>query len=160
MPWYFRGAGNFRVFYKPAHVGGPALPHQDNAYFNFLPPYGFVVWIALDQVTLANGAVHFSRGWHRLGQLPHNHTGNPRFGRAVMTTPDPTHHPETPVLLNPGDASLHHFLTVHRSGPNRTDHNRRGFVMDYRAGSAEPDQNASAEQEAYKENVFKQFGVM
>ena len=35
------------VFYKPARVGSPALYHQENAYFNYLPPYGLVMWIAL-----------------------------------------------------------------------------------------------------------------
>lgn len=148
------------VFCKPARVGGAAAAHQDNAYFNFLPPYGLVVWIALDEVTLANGAVHFAQGSHQLGKLPHEHTGNPLFGRALVGTPNPTRHPEVPALLNPGDASIHHFLTVHRSGPNRTDRSRRGFVMDYKAREAERDENANADQEAYKKDVYRKSGAM
>ena len=148
------------VFYKPARVGGPAAPHQDNAYFNFLPPYGLVVWIALDEVTLANGAIHFVQGSHQLGNLPHEHTGDPLFGRAIAALPDSTQYPEIPALLKPGDASLHHFLTVHLSGPNRTDNNRRGFVLDYKAGEAKLDVKAKAEQKAYKENVYKKSGAV
>ena len=148
------------VFYKPAGVGTPAALHQDNAYFNYLAPYGLVVWIALDEVTLENGAIHFTRGSHRLGNLPHEHTGNPLFGRAISEPPDPTQYPEIPALRNPGDATVHHFLTSHRSGPNQTDRNRRGFVMNYKAIDVPFDEQAHAEQEAYKERVHKESGAM
>lgn len=148
------------VFYKPAGVGTPAALHQDNAYFNCLPPYGLVVWIALDEVTLQNGAIHFTRGSHRLGNLLHDQTGNPLFGRALATPPDPQQYPEIPALLKPGDATLHHFLTAHRSGPNQTDRNRRGFVLDYKAFDAAYDTQAQAEQQAYKERVYKDSDAM
>lgn len=148
------------LFYKPAHVGGAALYHQDNAYFNYLSPYGLVVWIAMDDVTLENGAVHFARGSHRLGDLPHDETGVALFTKALGPTLDPEQHPEVPAILERGDASVHHFLTAHRSGPNRTDKNRRGFVLDYKAQNAKINEQIQKEHEAYKARVFTQSGAL
>ena len=38
---------------------------QCAAKFVFLPPFGFVVRITLDEVTFANGAVHSAQGSHQ-----------------------------------------------------------------------------------------------
>ena len=148
------------VFYKPARVGSPALYHQENAYFNYLPPYGIVAWIALDETTLENGAVHFARGSHRLGDLPHAQTGKALFSKALDGVPDKDRYPEVPALLRRGDASIHHFLTIHRSGPNLTDRNRRGFVLDYKAKSALVNQDSSRAHQEYKEHIFRQEGAL
>lgn len=148
------------VFYKPARVGSPALYHQENAYFNYLPPYGLVIWISLDETTLENGAVHFVRGSHRLGEIPHVRTGLPLFTKALSDPPDPELYPEVPALLQPGDASIHHFLTVHRSGPNNTDSHRRGFVLDYRGRSTEVNQEASQSHEAYRKRIYRKAGAL
>jgi ectoine hydroxylase-related dioxygenase (phytanoyl-CoA dioxygenase family) len=147
------------LFFKPPKVGGPALYHQDNAYFTFKPPHGLVVWIALDDVTIENGAVHYSRGSHRLGDIQHEETGVILFGKALAQPPDPKTYPETPAVMKRGDASIHHFLTAHRSGPNRTEHGRRGFVLDFRSVDAEADEAATAAQEAYKDSVYQEFGA-
>ena len=148
------------VFYKPARVGSPALYHQENAYFNYRPPYGLVMWIALDETTLENGAVHFIRGSHRLGEMPHVRTEIPLFTKALSEPPDPELYPEVPALLQPGDASIHHFLTVHRSGPNNTDSHRRGFVLDYRGGSTEVNQEALQSHEAYRKRIYRKAGAL
>ena len=144
------------VFYKPARVGSAALYHQENAYFNYLPPYGIVAWVALDDTTLENGAVHFARGSHRLGELPHAETGKALFSKALDSVPNRDLYPEVPALLRRGDASIHHFLTIHRSGPNLTDKNRRGFVLDYKAESALVNEETSRRHQKYKEHIFRQ----
>ena len=148
------------VFYKPARVGSPALYHQENAYFNYLPPYGLVMWIALDETTLENGAVHFVRGSHRLGEIPHVQTGLPLFTKALSEPPNPERYPEVPALLQPGDASIHHFLTIHRSGPNNTDSHRRGFVLDYRGRSTTVNQEALQSHEAYRKRIYRKAGAL
>jgi len=121
-------------------VGSPALYHQENSYFSYLPPYGLVLWIALNKTTLKNGAVHFAKGSHRLEEISHIRTGLPLFNKALPKPPDPSNHPEVSALLERGDASIHHFLTVHQSGPKQTKFNRHGFVLDYRARSAQINQ--------------------
>src|SRR6056297_1812371 len=51
-------------FNKPARIGSPVPPHQDNAYFCQSPPDVLTVWIALDPATEANGAVQYALGSH------------------------------------------------------------------------------------------------
>ena len=148
------------VFYKPARVGSPALFHQENAYFNYMSPYGLVLWIALDKTTLKNGAVHFIKGSHKLGELSHIRTNLPLFSKALPGPPDPLKYPEVPALLERGDASIHHFLTIHRSGPNKTPLNRRGFVLDYRARSAQINQTETETHEEYKKEIQRNSGAL
>ena len=106
-----------------------------------------------------NGAVHFARASHRLGEIPHAQTGLPLFTKALSQPPAPELCPEVPALLQPGDASIHHFLTVHRSGPNNTDSHRRGFVLDYRGRSTEVNQEALQRHEAYRKNIYRESGA-
>ena len=137
------------VFYKPAHVGSAAPYHQDNAYLHFDPAEGAVVWIALDDVTLENGAVHFARGSHLGGERPHDETGVPLFSKGMASSPAADEYPEVPALLRRGDASIHHILCAHRSGPNLTDQNRRGFVVNYKSVRAQTDPIRAAAHAAY-----------
>eukprot|EP00928_Gymnodinium_smaydae_P057064 TRINITY_DN40339_c0_g1_i1.p3 TRINITY_DN40339_c0_g1~~TRINITY_DN40339_c0_g1_i1.p3 ORF type:complete len:142 (+),score=28.91 TRINITY_DN40339_c0_g1_i1:609-1034(+) len=54
---------------------------------------------------------------------------------------------EVPAPLQPGEASLHSFLTVHRSGENRCSWPRAGLAIRYMAGDvkrARGDQRESA----------------
>ena len=148
------------VFYKPALVDSPALYHQENSYFSYLPPYGLVLWIALDKTTLKNGAVHFAKDSHRLGKISHIRTGLPLFNKALPKPPDPSNHPEVSALLERGDASIHHFLTVHRSGSNQTKFNRRGFVLDYRTRSAQINQRDAETHEEYKKGIYRKSGAL
>ena len=47
---------------KDAHSGGELRWHQDYAYWPLGQPNAVTVWIALDDVTVANGAVRMARG--------------------------------------------------------------------------------------------------
>ena len=47
------------TFNKPARVGSGVPYHQDNAYFCLAPPDALTLWIAIDEVTIENGAVYF-----------------------------------------------------------------------------------------------------
>lgn len=124
------------VFYKSAKVGSPAPYHQDNAYLHFEPADGAVIWIALDDTALENGAVYFSGGSFELGDLPHHETDVKIFSKGLTPQLDLVRYPETPALLKRGDASVHHILTPHRSGSNKTDDNRRGIVLNYKGVNA------------------------
>ena len=140
---------NSEVFYKPAHVGSAAPYHQDNAYLHLEPAEGAVVWIALDDVTLENGAVHFASGLHCAGEQAHFETGVPLFSKGMTSPPDTAKYPEVPAVMNRGDASIHHILCAHRSGPNRTDQNRRGYVANYKSVRAQTNEARAAAHAAY-----------
>lgn len=58
------------TFNKPARIGSGVPYHQDNAYFCQTPPDMLTLWIAIDQVTVENGAVYFIKGSHKLGMQP------------------------------------------------------------------------------------------
>ncbi len=126
-------AMNGEVFYKPARVGSAAPYHQDNAYLHLEPAEGAVVWTALDDVTLDNGAVHFAKGSHQAGDLSHDKTGVALFSKGMSEPPDVRKYPEVSAVLKRGDASMHHILCAHRSGPNHTHQNRRGYITNYKS---------------------------
>jgi len=118
------------LFAKPARVGSAVPYHQDNAYFNLAPPDSFTCWIALDAATEENGCVYHCRGSHRARPWPHvasGVTGNSMKADQVRGPLD-----EVASILAPGDAMLHHCLTLHRSEPNRSGKERRGLLMVYK----------------------------
>jgi ectoine hydroxylase-related dioxygenase (phytanoyl-CoA dioxygenase family) len=144
------------VFYKPARVGTPAPIHQDNAYLQYDPPEGVAVWIALDKASVENGCIWYAKGSHKLGNLPHVKGDKPPFSKMLVQPPDPALYPEAPALLQPGEAVLHHVLTVHRSAPNLTDRNRRGLVLDYKGVNAQVDEPAHARHMAFVAQLHEQ----
>lgn len=66
----------------------------------------------------------------------------PPFSKRLATALDPAAYPEVPAVIKAGDAVIHHILTVHRSGPNQTQRNRRGLVLNYKGIHAQEDQQA------------------
>lgn len=134
-------------FNKPARVGSPVPPHQDNAYFCQRPPDVLSVWIALDPATEANGAVEYFLGsQHEL--LPHKPSGikGNSFGLADQAVAD--HFPSFLGTVDAGDVLVHHCQTIHRSQPNRSEHPRLSLVIVYRAAHTRPDEDL---QRAYQQ---------
>jgi ectoine hydroxylase-related dioxygenase (phytanoyl-CoA dioxygenase family) len=125
------------LFAKPAQVGSAVPYHQDNAYFNLVPPDAFTCWIALDRSTKENGCVYYCRGSHRDTPLPHVASGV--AGNSMMAKNAPSGPDEITGLLEPGDAMLHHCLTLHRSEPNRSAHARRGLLIVFRGAHCRTD---------------------
>jgi len=129
------------LFAKPAQVGSAVPYHQDNAYFNLTPPDSFTCWIALDASTGENGCVYYCRGSHRAPPLPH--IGSGVAGNSMMAAFAPERPDEVAGLLAPGDAMLHHCLTVHRSEPNRSLRPRRGLLLVYHGQHCRTDPEAA-----------------
>lgn len=113
---------------KPPSIGTPKPPHQDNAYFCVEPADAVITcWCALDDATIENGCMRYIPGSHQLGLVEH---------RWIPDTPH-----QVPVGVDEGQAVavpmqaggviIHHSLTLHCSGPNRTLHWRRPFICHY-----------------------------
>ncbi len=128
------------TFSKPARVGSVVPHHQDNAYFCLVPPDCYTLWIALDASTLENGCVRFALGSHRR-EVPHGPSGV--AGNSMMAVGELAGFDEVPAILAPGDATLHHCMTMHRSEPNRSEHPRRALVIVYKAAHCQVDPNAN-----------------
>lgn len=106
--------------------------HQDLTYWGLNRPDDLVsVWVALSDARIANGAMRFVRGSHRVGQVAHHDTfGIDNLlsrGQEISVTYDAAE--EVAVELEPGEMSLHHGLTFHGSGPNTTDTRRLAIVL-------------------------------
>ncbi len=115
---------------KPARVGGSVAWHRDHTYTGYLTPARLVsVRLALGPCTRASGCLEVIDGSHL-----HGATGELRAfteGGVVELAEDRAHewHDRVVALeLAPGDLSLHHCLTLHRSGCNTSPHTRKTLV--------------------------------
>jgi phytanoyl-CoA hydroxylase len=123
-------------FHKPARVGSGVPWHQDNAYFCLAPPDALTMWVAVDEVTMENGAVRYLPGTH-LGPL-RLHCASGVKGNSMRLDGEPGHaeSDEVPALMKPGDVAFHHCQTLHASHPNQSDHSRRGLLLVFRGAHA------------------------
>ncbi len=120
------------LFAKPARIGGAVPYHQDNGYFNLIPPDALTCWLALDDSGLENGCVYYARGSHRQGLLPHKASLVPGNSWGLARVPDSSELDEVPGIIRRGGAMLHHCLTLHRSERNLSDRPRRGLLIVYK----------------------------
>ncbi|HWB99936.1 MAG TPA: phytanoyl-CoA dioxygenase family protein [Bryobacteraceae bacterium] len=117
-------------FDKPPGNNKGTPPHQDGFYFCLSPNEACTFWIPLDEVDADNGALTYVRGSRHLGLLPHNATSVLGFSQGLARDPSGT---GEAVLASArrGDVLVHHSLTVHYAGRNKTERRRRsvGFVF-------------------------------
>jgi ectoine hydroxylase-related dioxygenase (phytanoyl-CoA dioxygenase family) len=100
--------------------------HQDNGYGRLEPPTDVTVWLALTDADEHNGGLYVVPGSHRLGLLEHGQAGvNPLLRESVAAGD------AVAVPLRAGEAVAFSGLTVHGSGPNRSDRPRTGFYARY-----------------------------
>lgn len=123
---------NLQYFNKPPSKSLPTPPHQDGYYFKLCPPHALTMWLALDEVNETNGCVMYLPGSHRLGLREHQKTDTLGFSQGIPRYPSNDEQAmEVAILAKPGDLLVHHALTIHRAGQNRSKHqNRRalGFI--------------------------------
>lgn len=121
--------------------------HQDNAYQFWSPPEAIGVTLALDESSQESGAITCLSGSHTMGVFPHQPSGVLGASRGLVDPPAADEYAEEVLTLNPGDISLHHVNTIHRTGPNRTPHQRRNLGFSYHSSLASPDKIALAQYE-------------
>ena len=127
------------IFAKEPGDGALTTWHQDATYVALHPPEGLTLWLALTPSQPESGAVEFLPGSHAGGQRPHARgRGGPRnmllAGQEAELSPaDAASAARGGVIasLAPGEASLHHLLTVHRSGANASASRRVGIALRY-----------------------------
>jgi ectoine hydroxylase-related dioxygenase (phytanoyl-CoA dioxygenase family) len=111
--------------------------HQDYWYWRLASePRMLTFWIALDDVDESNGCMQFIPGSHGCGLLE---SGNyfDRNRDAQTKALEAQGLAMTPISchLRAGHASAHHCLTLHGSGPNRTERPRRSLAVHMMDGS-------------------------
>jgi hypothetical protein len=134
-----------QLLYKPP--ADPSAPtnigwHQDRHYWQVWEKGSelFTAWVALSEVTPESGPMRFVRGSHRWGYLG----GSDFYGQdhaaqqAAFPIPEGAAWEEVAACLPPGGVSFHHNLTLHASGPNRSDLPRRSFALHMRTERSRP----------------------
>ena len=118
------------------HGDGSAVEwHQDWAFYPHTNDDLLEVGIALDDMTVENGALMVMPGSHR-GQTWNHHQDGLFVG--AITDPTFTGDSAVPVTVGAGGITLHHVRMVHGSRPNRSTQPRRMFFVGFCATDAWP----------------------
>lgn len=121
-------------FIKEANSDKVVSMHQDLTYWGFGDTSDQVTaWIALSPSTVESGCVDLVKASHKNSILPHTdtHADNNMLSRGQEVDVEVKDEDRTPIILQPGEMSLHHGLTIHGSKQNRTNDRRIGFAIRY-----------------------------
>ena len=107
-------------FIKEAETASFVSWHQDSTYWGLSTPDVATAWVALTPSNLENGAMAVIPGSHTMDQIPHHDTFAQdnllTRGQEIMVEVDESE--AVPLVLRPGEMSLHHVRLVHGSPPN------------------------------------------
>lgn len=129
-------------FIKEPHTRHFVSLHQDLTYWGLGETQKMVTaWLALSPATLASGCMEFVAGSHKQAILPHEDSVNELnlLSRGQEVRADVAPEDRIPILLQPGEMSLHHGMTIHGSGPNQSDDRRIGVVIRYMSTDVRPE---------------------
>lgn len=127
-----------QAIYKPGTASGPSTRvgnvgwHQDYGFWQCASTTNMcTAWIALQDTDLRNGGMRTVVGSHKWGLIEGSDTFNNRdletlAARYAAQGGSPWL--DEPCLLQAGQASFHHALTFHGSGPNTSDSPRLSLV--------------------------------
>ena len=137
------GTDDVRVFWdktfsKPPIQDGTrqSVWHQDWPYLP-IDRRGFLAfWIAVEDVSVASGAMRFVPRSHRLGPLGRLDLVGREHELEDILRPDDLAVVGEPVTipLSAGEATVHDGLTLHGAGPNLSDRPRRGWSIVFLPG--------------------------
>ena len=127
-------------FNKPPRTNHPTPAHQDNFYFNLIPPNVLTMWLALEDVDEDNGCLRYVRGSHLVGRRPHARSDVLGFSQGITDYGPDDESRETAMILKANDLIVHHGWTIHRADPNRSaTRHRPSFAIVFRGVSCQVD---------------------
>ena len=127
------------ALYKEAGTGGSLKWHQDHPYWPLAQSNSCTAWVALDDVTIENGAMRMAAGSHLTGErLPAAFGTGTAYLQDLrpstvveMEDPEELGYEVETIEVEAGEVSFHSSLTWHASGPNVSDRPRRAFIGRY-----------------------------
>jgi phytanoyl-CoA hydroxylase len=118
-----------KLFQKPAEKGAPFPMHQDYSYFPTVNNSMMAGSIMVSRATDEMGCLRVYPGSHKLGRLPES---NGQTSTEVLK--DYPLEKSTPLEAEPGDVLFFHYLTLHGSMPNRSQHTRKSVLVQMHRG--------------------------
>jgi len=106
----------------------PTSWHIDNPYWSFFSRNATTIWVALDDTTMQNGALHFLPNAYKQATFENVQIGQ-NVGALFDVYEDWRQIDPVCVEMKAGDASFHNGLTPHAAGPNMTPGSRRAFAI-------------------------------
>ncbi len=124
------------IFFDQWLIKEPGTPtltpwHHDMTYWPINGTQICTVWLALDEVDAANGAVRYVKGSHRWGQKyrPASFGSGSQYTEDIPAVPDiDAMEDQLDIIafdMAPGDCTVHHGLLVHGAPGNQTNNRRR-----------------------------------
>jgi ectoine hydroxylase-related dioxygenase (phytanoyl-CoA dioxygenase family) len=117
-----------QALYKRAH-GRETDPHQDQPYWPIKETDTITAWIPMQGSTLANGAMGYLPGSHRVGLRKFQNIFTADDATEFMASPEIAGIDPVFVEVPRGSVAFHHGLTVHMAKPNTTDTDRAVHTM-------------------------------
>jgi ectoine hydroxylase-related dioxygenase (phytanoyl-CoA dioxygenase family) len=114
--------------------------HQDTTYWGLEPAYAVTLWIAIDDSDTENGCMRVIPGTHH-AILPHGkaaRAGNMLAHDQAIDADAIDESRAVDLVLQAGQASLHHGMTVHGSNPNRSTRRRCGMTLRFTRPDVKP----------------------
>src|SRR5690348_13616274 len=99
---------SIQFFTKPPFIGTATPPHQDGYYFCLIPNEALTAWIALDDTNEENGVLHYWKGSHKKGVLPHGASQVLGFSQGLNVASLKDLGTETICSAKRGDCLIHH----------------------------------------------------
>lgn len=116
-----------RIFFKPAQYGSTIHWHQDGAHAECEDI--IKIWMTLDSVDEQNGCMEFIKYSHQSLLKYQPYQGDPT-GSFMKTNDDEIDlRNQVSCPLPAGGATIHHRLTLHYTGANRSDKPRRVLTI-------------------------------
>ena len=118
------------LFLKEPENKGFVSWHQDGFYQGWKPCNSITAWLAITDVNEGNGCMRMWQGSHKDNFKEHKDTFDEdnllTRGQTIDNVPIKD---TVPIILKPGQLSIHHPMTVHGSGPNLSKSRRIGFAI-------------------------------
>ena len=116
--------------FKPPHIGGEVICHQDSTFIYTEPETCVGFWFALEDATLDNGCMHFIPGAHK-APLKQRHFRQPdgQFRTIELSDTPWDEAGKVPAPAAKGDLVIFDGRTPHLSSANHSDRSRHAYTL-------------------------------